>query len=409
MKVVHVCTSLEGGAGLCAHRIIRSTRAWGIDAKAIVAHGKKSENVDVVTPVYPWSRNWMIRKFQVLQNMRRTWPHTERIYRRIEEEKAKNQKLVTFTSPITLYKELVNHPWIEQADIVHLHWIGDFVDYDSFFTEIKKPILWTIHDENPGLGGFHYQMWKDNAIESFKDFDDELAIVKEKAYSHVNSMTLVAISSMMRGYFERNSLLSRFPCSVIHNGIEEKNFFPISRHCAREALNIPKESVMFLFAAQDIHEDRKGLKELIGALEELKIPNTLLVCLGNFIAIPNASFEIRCEGFVGNNRLQSLYYSAADFFVLPSFQEAFCQTPIEAMACGTPVVAFPCSGASDLINEDNGVVCEYFTADALANGIKTAMSREYDPKIIREDVINRFSYDKIAQQYIELYKKVLAK
>jgi glycosyltransferase involved in cell wall biosynthesis len=165
---------------------------------------------------------------------------------------------------------------------------------------------------------------------------------------------------------------------------------------------------MFLFAAQDIHEDRKGLKELIGALEELKIPNTLLVCLGNFIAIHNASFEIRCEGFVGNNRLQSLYYSAADFFVLPSFQEAFCQTPIEAMACGTPVVAFPCSGASDLINEDNGVVCEYFTADALANGIKTAMSREYDPKIIREDVINRFSYDKIAQQYIELYKKVLA-
>ena len=408
MKVVHVCTSLEGGAGLCAHRIIRSTRALGIDSKAIVAHGKKSEDVDVVKSVYPWSKNWLIKKYQVLQNMRRVWPYTEHIYKRIEEEKEKNQKSVTFTSPITLYKDIANHPWVEQADLVHLHWIGDFLDYDSFFKEIKKPIIWTIHDENPGLGGFHYQMWKDNAIESFKDFDDELAIVKEKAYSHVNSMTLVAISSMMRDYFEGNSLLSRFPCSVIHNGIEEKNFSPISRKCAREALNIPKGSVMFLFSAQDIHEDRKGLKELIGALEELKIPNTLLVCLGNFNTIPNASFEIRCEGFVGNNRLQSLYYSAADFFVLPSFQEAFCQTPLEAMACGTPVVAFPCSGASDLINEDNGVVCEDFTADALANGIKTAMSREYDPKIIREDVINRFSYDKIAQQYIELYKKVLA-
>jgi glycosyltransferase involved in cell wall biosynthesis len=111
---------------------------------------------------------------------------------------------------------------------------------------------------------------------------------------------------------------------------------------------------------------------------------------------------------VGNNRLQSPYYSAANYFVMPSFQEAFGQTPLEAMACGTPVVSFPCGIASDLINENNGIVCEDFTADALANGIKTAMSREYDPKIIREDVINRFSYDKIAQQYIELYKKVLA-
>jgi glycosyltransferase involved in cell wall biosynthesis len=124
--------------------------------------------------------------------------------------------------------------------------------------------------------------------------------------------------------------------------------------------------------------------------------------------LPESSLEIRCEGFVGNNRLQSLYYSAADYFVMPSYQEAFAQTSIEAMACGTPVVSFPCSGVHDLINKENGVICEDFTVDALVKGIKLAMSRNYDRKAIREDVINRFSYNKIAKQYLELYETILS-
>ena len=79
------------------------------------------------------------------------------------------------------------------------------------------------------------------------------------------------------------------------------------------------------------------------------------------------------------------------------------------MSCGTPVISFPVSGARDLINEKNGVVCDDFTIDALVNGIKLAMTRKYCREKIREDVINRFSYAKIAKQYIELYKSVLNK
>ena len=148
------------------------------------------------------------------------------------------------------------------------------------------------------------------------------------------------------------------------------------------------------------------MKALIEALEILNIPDTVLLCLGSFKTIPHSSFEIRCEGFVGNYRLQSLYYSAADYYVMPSYQEAFAQTPMEAMACGTPVITFPCSGARDLINRYNGVICDDFTVDALVNGIKQAMERKFNPGTIREDVINRFSYNKIAKQYIDLYKKV---
>ena len=408
MKIVHICTSLEGGAGLCAARIIRSTRAQGIDAKALVPQGVKSEFVDVVQPQDPLSKFWLIRRVQMYLRKKGFWPKPELISKRIFLECIKNGKQVTFTSPVTFYKNITSHPWLKEADIIHLHWIGDFVDYKSFFGSIDKPVVWTIHDQNPGLGGFHYQVWKDNATDSFKAFDDELVLLKKRAYKKVQSMTLVAISTMMRDFCQSNVLLRDFPCTLIHNGIEESCFIPISKECVRKSLDLSAESTVFLFVAQDIHNNIKGLNELIQALELLHLPNVVLVCIGRYCQFPTSSFEVRCEGFISNDRLLSSYYSAADYFVMPSYQEGFAQVPMEAMACGTPVVAFPCSGAHDLINQENGVVCEDFTVDALVKGISLAMSRNYDRQQIREDVVRRFSYNVIGQQYVDLYRRILA-
>lgn len=407
MKVVHICTSLGGGAGICASRIIKATRAIGVDARALVCNGRKSETVDVIKQVYPWSNFWPVQKLQVLRNMRGNWPESEVIMRKIEEEKSKSNYTKCFTSPITLYKSLADHPWVKEADLVHVHWVGNFLDYESFFSKVKKPIVWTIHDENAGLGGFHYTMWKDGASDGLLKLDNEFMEIKQRAYDSAVSMTLVAISTMMEKFFSTNKLLSRFPRVVIHNGIEGNNFTLISKDCARQALNLRKESKVFIFVAQCIQEDRKGLKELIEALEILKIPNTVLMCLGNYTNIPQTSFEIRCEGLVENNRLQSIYYSAADFFVMPSYQESFAQTPLEAMACGTPVLAFPTGVIPELINQDNGIACDDFTVESLAKGINLALGKKYESERIREDVLNRFSYDKIAKQYVELYESVL--
>ena len=105
----------------------------------------------------------------------------------------------------------------------------------------------------------------------------------------------------------------------------------------------------------------------------------------------------------------SEYYSAADYFVLPSFQEAFAQTPLEALACGTPVIAFPCSGVPDLINPTLGVKSDDFTIESLTVAIKKAMTTTYSHEDIRNEVESRFSYDIIAKQYIDLYKQLLQK
>lgn len=407
MRVVHICTSLNGGAGLCASRIIQATKVLGIDARAVVKEGQEDKMVSVVRQTNPWSGNWLFRKIQVLLCKTVQWPKYLFIELIIAKERQKHHQTICFTSPITSYTKLPEHPWIKDADIVHLHWIGGFVDYPSFFRQIDKPVVWTIHDENPGLGGFHYISWKEFAPKSFQLLDDKLVQIKEIAYKNATSTTLVAISSMMADFFRENQLLRQFPLVVIHNGVDGNAFVPIDSSFARGVLGIRQDDLVFLFVAQDIHEERKGFAQLMKALEGLKIPNINLLCIGHFREKATSSFRIRYEGFIPNNYLLSLYYSAADFLVMPSFQEAFAQTPLEAMACGTPVISYPCSGASDLINKQNGIVCRDFTVEALMEGIQEAIIHNYSKEHIRKDVLTRFSYDIIAKQYYELYKKIL--
>lgn len=406
MKVVHICTTLEGGAGLCASRIMKATNKLGIDTYALLQSGKTNSNTDIVYGNMPWSKNWLIKKIQIVLRLFHLWPYPIKISRKVQKERQKYTNGY-FSSPITLYNNIAEHPWIKEADIIHMQWVGDFLDYESFFKNVHKPIVWTIHDENPGLGGFHYSSWKAAAPDSFKKLDDEFMEIKRKAYKDAKSMTLVAISTMMADYFKNNELLKDFPIKIIHNGIDGDAFTPINKGIAREALAIEKDELVFLFAANYIDEERKGLNELIEALEKLKLPNTTLICLGKYHSLPKTSLNVRYEGFIANNRIQSLYYSAADYFVMPSFQEAFAQTPMEAMACGTPVIAFPCSGAKDLINEKNGIVCEDFTIDALKDGITTALRHNFNGDEIRQNLLNRYSYDIIAKQYIELYQEII--
>lgn len=406
MKIVHISKLPDGGATWCAMRISKSLQNKGVESKMLLMQGEPSDVVAIAGPYWLYIRykNIFIRMLMKILKfiIRPLFEYYK--WRRKQVEKTGGE---FFTSPLTDYISLHEHPYINAADIVHLHWISDFVDYPSFFRKIKKPIVWTIHDENPGLGGFHYRTHLRNANSVYRELDKKYARIKKKAISQGNRPHLVAISTMMKQYFEQNDILKDCPITIIHNGVEGELFQMFDKESAREKLGLPLYKKVFLFSSYKIEDNRKGLSLLIDALERLNDNTVCLVCLGGYESVPASKIDIICTGLVRDRDMLSQYYSAADFFVLSSFQEAFAQTPLEAMSCGTPVISFPCSGAADLITYGNGVLCNDFTVDALYNGIKIAMGCTYDRKEIRKDVLSRFSYDKIAQQYIDLYKKLL--
>ncbi len=139
---------------------------------------------------------------------------------------------------------------------------------------------------------------------------------------------------------------------VIYNGIEHERFFPGERETARTAvfqrhgLNAP----FFLYVARLEHPGKNHVR-LISAFEEFIAATKSawqLVFGGSdwhgaeviHQAIKQSPFagDIRSLGFVPDEQLPELY-RAADVFVYPSLYEGFGLPPLEAMACGCPVIA----------------------------------------------------------------------
>ena len=131
---------------------------------------------------------------------------------------------------------------------------------------------------------------------------------------------------------------------------------------------------------------------------------------GRFEALPG--FIQTNFGRVENDDLQALLYRAADVFVIPSLEEAFGQTALEAVACGTVVAGFDVGGIPDTVqNGLNGVLVPRGDVNALAGAISQLL--EDRPLRMRwqlscEDWVgNRFSYSANATAYVALYESLL--
>ena len=98
--------------------------------------------------------------------------------------------------------------------------------------------------------------------------------------------------------------------------------------------------------------------------------------------------------------------------VVPSLQEAFCQTASEAMACATPVVAFATSGLLSIVDhKNNGYLAKPFDPLDLAVGIEWVLQNpQYDVLCskAREKVLEKFDSQLVAKKYISLYHSLIS-
>ncbi len=398
------------GAGWCALRIHNALLSVGVDSKVLVA--EKHSTDPLVFEMLPNGLNQHKRSKNPLIRKTMTFLRSIGLFRNKKDKTdAMQHKIhwntsVTWFSPITNY-DVLKSPLVQEADIIHLHWVAGFLDYETFFAKINKPIVWTLHDQNIALGGFHYMRDKLNNYQCCKVLEDYYSGLKQKAIRGNNKIYLIALSEMMQQFLKSQAFLQHCTIVKIHNSVDATRFRVINREFAREVFGIAKNFIVFAFCAYRLFDERKGLRDLIKAIENLKDDNIALLCIGGGTLPVETRVPVYCTGEIGNDSLMALAYSAANYFAMPSYQEVFAQTPMEAMACGLPVVAYPCSGASDLINETNGIVCDDFTEEALCRGIKRLLSVKYDEECIRRNMEVNYSPVHIARQYLDVYKEFL--
>jgi D-inositol-3-phosphate glycosyltransferase len=217
---------------------------------------------------------------------------------------------------------------------------------------------------------------------------------------------------------------------TIPPGVDLSRFYPIPKDEARQFVGVPPEDRMVLFVGRI--EPLKGVDTLIQAIAELRCcssnhPAYLAIIGGD----PNASPETMsaemtrlqklcqdlCMGhlvtFLGKRDQDTLpyYYSAADVLVMPSHYESFGMVALEAMACGTPVIASQVGGLAFLVRDaETGYTVPNDSPEELGE----RLSRLLEDANLRRTMGLRaaeyardYAWERIASQIVSLYEEVL--
>ena len=392
MNILHISTTDYDGAGSCCYKIHKSLLELGVNSKILVL--KKKTNDDNVI-VYK-SKKLILWKF--LNKLLRILHLTLTDYNRIKKLESKTK--TAYTLPISIL-DITNCEIINNADVIHLHWINNFIDYPSFFAKINKPIVWTLHDENLFLGIGHYERFSDKNNPLEKKYYN----IKYRSINNIKDLYVVFLSKMMFKTFSNNKIITNANKTIINNSVDYRCFSIYDKLKAREYFNLDKTKTYIVFVAVNILDERKGLKLLIQAVKKLN-DNIKILTVGNY-PTDFKDDSVICLGPINDTHIMSLAYSCGDYFAMPSFQEAFAQTPLEAMSCGLPAIVFPTSGTEELITQYNGIRCNGFTEQDLLEGLNKAIQTTYDPQVIRQDMINRFSPQKIGLEYIQIYNELI--
>ena len=310
------------------------------------------------------------------------------------------------------------------ADIVHLHWVGDNFLPIQQLASIKEPLIWTLHDMWAFTGGCHYAGDCMRFAETCGNCpqladarrDDISARVnkqKRSAWAQV-PLTIVCPSGWLADCAGQSAVLRNKRIEVIANPIDTGAFKPLDRREARYAFNLPLDKKLVLFGAADGTADpRKGfpyLREALSAFAESD--GVELVIFGADNEDNGGSIDLdlpmRRTGMLRDNVSLNLLYSACDVFVLPALQDNLPNTLLEALACGTPCVAFDTGGIGDLLqHQENGYLAQLADAADLRRGIEWSLAQEWWPERIHQQVVERYAADRISEQYIGLYQSIL--
>lgn len=206
---------------------------------------------------------------------------------------------------------------------------------------------------------------------------------------------------------------------VIENGIDPGTFRPLDRLEARRSLGLPEDGP--LLVSVGTLATRKGFHLVMDAMASLadRFPDLRFAIVGGPGAEGAMESELRAQAarlglgerviFAGPRGRQELasWYSAADLFVLASAHEGCPNVVLEALGCGTPVVATPVGNVPELIDRPEvGIVVER-QVPALATAVAEALSRTWDRETIRARIEPR-TWAAVGREAMEEIEAALA-
>jgi len=407
VKVLHLSSfDLAGGAARAAYRIHEGLQATGVSSQMLVQF-KSGDNPSVET---------VENKIQA--RFRSSFDHL------LLQSEHRQKMFSSQWFPDAVAAKVNRHSF----DIINLHWTcNSFLQIETL-AKLKTPLVWTLHDMWAFTGGCHYSEGCDRYKNSCgqcpllksnkeRDLSHWVWQRKAKAWKGLNPV-IVAPSVWMAKCAQSSALFSDVPIQVIPYGLNTQQYKPIDRRIARAILNLPQDKHLILFSAISPNDPRKGFQFLNEALQKLAEDGwkdrVELLVLGNSLSSNQLSshFKTHSLGRLNDDISLALIYAASDIFAAPSTEDNLPNTVMEALACGTPCVAFCIGGMPDMIeHQQNGYLAQPYEVEDLTKGIVWVLeNQERHQKLCeraRAKVENEFTLELQTSRYASLYKQIL--
>jgi len=196
---------------------------------------------------------------------------------------------------------------------------------------------------------------------------------------------------------------------VLRNGVDLTTFAPQDRSAIRRSLGI--DGPVLVSVGHLI--ERKGHHLVLGIMPHLPDATLLIAGTGpdrtaleRQAAALGVADRVRFLGHVQHDALAAIY-GAADALILASSREGWANVLLEAMACGTPVVATDVWGTREVVAApEAGVLVPQRTVEGLLDGVRRLLAARSDRAATRR-YAERFSWDDTTQGQIELFNSIL--
>jgi len=413
MKVLMLSTSnMHGGAGRAAGRLHRALTGMNVDAHLLVQSYSGDKDPSIHGPESSMERASALFKPTLEALPLLLYPNRNRL----------------FFSANLLPDRIGTKAKALAPDVINLHWVNSGLLGIETVPKLSAPLVWTLHDSWAFTGGCHIPLncrrytetcGRCPALGSNSELDLSRWTWRRKAKAWRGVPITVVTPSRWLARCARDSALFReLRVEVIPNGLDLNRIVPAEKKLARRFFGLADDKKYILFGAHESTSDRnKGFQYLAPALRKLAEAGLGQTCEVLVFGAdtphtpPDLGLRTRYLGYFHDEQMLNQLYSAADVFVAPSMQENLPFTIMEAMACGTPCVAFDVGGIPDLIDHKvNGFLAEPYRAESLAEGMAWVLKGEAEgaqfSRACRAKIEKEFDVALCAKRYLELYREL---
>ncbi len=318
------------------------------------------------------------------------------------------------------------------ADVLNLHWIPKLLSIEDI-GQLRKPIVWTLHDMWPFCGGEHYA--PDNQIARFRlgylldnrpatergpDLN-RLAWEAKRLAWQSQRFAFVCPSNWMANCVRESALFCDEPVTthVVPNPLDTDQLWrPIDKNFARRQLGLDPSRKYLLAGSAGGMSKNKGedlLPDLMAHLQTQSTEPIELIVFGRYSAASHEHWgcKVHWMGPVHDDAVMATIYAAADVMIVPSRQDNLPNTAVEAMACGTPVAAFNLGGLPDIVDHARtGWLAKPEDLIDLSQGLVWLLSEPQRlneiSRAARESAVKKFSPKEVVRQYVAVYAEAIA-